>query len=486
MSTEIKINFTLDTNPLANIKADAQIILVIDKNLTHKSIQDKKALDILGYEGADEEVAQIGNNIYVGTSSLCSDEIRLAISNALKKIKKSNYKTIKIGSYASETNSNISAIVEGAILGSYKFDKYFTKKTKEKLENIIISSENYNDNKIDTSKANEEIKFAYSVASSTNIAKTIVNSTPNDVTPQELAKIAQDLIKDIPNTECFIGDNEYLEKENMNLFLAVNRASANPCRLIHLSYKPKNPKHTITLVGKGLTYDSGGLSLKPSNFMSTMKSDKGGACAVLGIFKTISELGLDIELHAVIGATENMIGGDAYKPDDVIIARNGNSVEIQNTDAEGRLVLADCLSWAQDNIKSDYLLDFATLTGACVVALGEYTIGIMGNSSKLKHQIAMNNNSGELSSQLPFNKYLKKTLKSPIADICNISNSRYGGAITAGLFLDNFITDEYKDKWLHLDIAGPAFVEKDWGYNQNGASGAGVRLVSYWINNLAQ
>ncbi|CAA6803889.1 MAG: Cytosol aminopeptidase PepA (EC [uncultured Campylobacterales bacterium] len=483
MSSIIDIKFELESNKLDSIKADATIVIVKNKDLSHKWVTQEDELKVQGFEGSAEELCQIGNNIYVGVPCFDSDEIRLALCNALKKIKKSSYKTISIGSYSSKRELNISAIVEGAILGSYKFDKYFTKKSSINVEKIIISTEDYSDNKIDETKANEEIKFSFAVANATNMAKTIVNSTPNDVTPQRLAQLAKELTIDVPNTNCFIGDNEYLESENMNLFLAVNRASCHPAKLVHLSYTPKNPKKVITLVGKGLTYDSGGLNIKTGSYMSTMKADKGGACAVLGIFKAITELKLDVELHAVIGATENMVGGDAYKADDVIIARNKDSVEIQNTDAEGRLVLADCLSWAQDKIKSDYILDFATLTGACVVGLGEYTTGIMGNNSKLKHQIGANN-SGELSSMLPFNKYLKKTLKSPVADICNISSSRYGGAITAGLFLDNFITDEYKDKWVHLDIAGPAFVERDWGYNQTGASGAGVRLVSYWINKL--
>jgi leucyl aminopeptidase len=207
-----------------------------------------------------------------------------------------------------------------------------------------------------------------------------------------------------------------------------------------------------------------------------MKSDKSGASAALHIIKAAALLKLPYEVHSVIGAAENMIGGNAYKPDDVLKARNGKTIEVRNTDAEGRLVLADCLDFAQD-LKPDYLFDLATLTGACVVALGEYTSGVMGHSTHLKHTFVSSAlKSGELVSTLPFNRYLKKLLKSSIADMSNISTSRYGGAITAGLFLDNFIRDEYKDKWLHLDIAGPAFIEKDWGYNQCGASGAGVRM----------
>ncbi|BAM31964.1 leucyl aminopeptidase [Helicobacter cinaedi CCUG 18818 = ATCC BAA-847] len=180
-------------------------------------------------------------------------------------------------------------------------------------------------------------------------------------------------------------------------------------------------------------------------------------------------------MHSIVGAAENMIGGNAYKPDDVLYSREGKSIEVRNTDAEGRLVLADCLSYAQD-LKPDILIDFATLTGACVVALGEYTSGIMGHNDKLKlefEKIALD--SGELMACLPFYRHLKKLIESKIADVCNVGSSRYGGAISAGLFLSEFIRDEYKDKWLHIDIAGPAYVEKEWDINPSGGSGAGVR-----------
>lgn len=267
--------------------------------------------------------------------------------------------------------------------------------------------------------------------------------------------------------------------------LAVGRASCHGTKLLHLAYKPKNPKKIISLVGKGLTYDSGGLSLKPATSMVTMKMDKAGACAVLGIIKAVSELKLDIEVHAFVGAVENMIGGNAYKPDDVLKSRKGDTIEVRNTDAEGRLVLADVLDYAQEKVEADYLFDFATLTGACMVALGQYTTGVMGHSNRLRHDISkVSSRAGELTASLPFNKYLKKQLKSEIADICNISNKPYGGAITAGLFLDNFIKEENKDKWLHFDIAGSAYTESPWDVNVYGGTGAGVRFMSEFLKSI--
>ncbi|OCR86435.1 aminopeptidase A, partial [Campylobacter fetus subsp. testudinum] len=219
----------------------------------------------------------------------------------------------------------------------------------------------------------------------------------------------------------------------------------------------------------------------------TMKSDKSGAAAAMAIIMGAARMELPFEIHAVLGATENMIGGNAYKPDDVLITRSGVSVEVRNTDAEGRLVLADCLDWAQSELKPDLLIDMATLTGACVVGLGEYTTGVMGNNYELQNEFKdFTKKSGEFLTILEFNDHLRELVKSQIADISNTSSSRYGGAITAGIFLDKFIKEEFKDKWLHLDIAGPAYTEKAWGYNQSGATGAGVRANLYYLAKLAR
>ena len=189
------------------------------------------------------------------------------------------------------------------------------------------------------------------------------------------------------NLEIKIFGEKYFTEQKMGAISAVGRASRHDSRLIHMTYAPANPMKKIVLIGKGLTYDSGGLSLKPADFMVTMKSDKSGGSAVLGIMNAIAKMKLPIEVHGIIGAVENMIGGDAYKPDDVLVAKNGKTIEVRNTDAEGRLVLADCLCYAQDEIQDfDYIIDYATLTGACVVGVGHYTTGIMGNN------ILLNNN----------------------------------------------------------------------------------------------
>ncbi len=479
------MQFLTEDKKVKEIKADCEIIFVVNKNLDHRWIKDKDELKTLNFKGESEEAAFLPHvhRVYIGCQNTDPEEIRIATAKAITTLEKTSYETIKIGFYGED----IKPMIEGALFGEYRFDKYKSQKEKTVQKTLILSTENYDKEK-ETKKpfSQKEINEAITIASAANFAKDIVNTPPDDMTPKKLAKLAKKTAKKLKNVECFIGDKKFLKKEKMRAMLAVARASAHPPRLIHLKYKPKNPRKKIVFVGKGLTYDSGGLSLKPSEHMVTMKSDKSGGAAAIAILKAAAELNLPFEIHAIVGAVENMIGGNAYKPDDVLKTRSGKTVEVRNTDAEGRLVLADCLSYAQDE-KPDFLIDLATLTGACMVALGEYTTGVMGHDSKLKHNfLTAASKSGELASTLPFNRYLKKLLKSSVADISNISSSRYGGAITAALFLDNFIKEEYKNKWLHLDIAGPAYVEKDWGYNKAGAGGAGVRMCLYWLKNLSE
>ncbi len=481
------MQFQIVDKKLKDIKADIELIFVVDKDLKHKFIGDKEAIKFNNYKGESVLILSEAKRAYVPLSKLDLDELRVAAAKAYNALKSLNIKSIKLASYVTQCQKlSFEALAEGFLLGSYEFNKYKEKKEKYTLKEIIFSTEEFAGKKVDLKAANEGFKEAEIIASATNFTKDIVNEIPEIYTPQKMAQDALNLAKNIASIKCEVYDEKFLAKENMNAFLAVNRASVHKPRLIHLTYKPKKSKKRIIFVGKGLTYDSGGLSLKPADYMLTMKSDKSGAAAALGIIKGAAELNLPFEIHAILGATENMIGGNAYKPDDVLISRSGVSIEVRNTDAEGRLVLADCLSYAQD-FKPDILIDMATLTGACVVGLGEYTTGIMGNSESLKSEFKNKiKDSGELVTTLDFNPYLSELIKSQIADVSNCASSRYGGAITAGMFLDKFIKDEYKDKWLHLDIAGPAYREKAWGYNQAGASGAGVRMNLYFLQALSK
>ena len=481
------MHFQITNKKIDEIKADLELIFVVDKNLKHKFIKDEKAFKFANYKGESVLLLLESGRIYVPLNKLGYDELRIAAAKAYNAVKSLNVKSLKLASYVAGCQKmSFQALTEGFLLGAYEFNKYKEKKENYVLKDIIFSSEEFSGEDVRENDAQDGFAHGEIIATATNFTKDIVNEIPEIYTPQKMAEDAQNLAKSSPNLSCKIYDEKFLEKEKMNAFLAVNKASVHPPRLIHLIYKPKGAKKRVIFVGKGLTYDSGGLSLKPADYMLTMKADKSGAAAAMGIIKGAAELNLPFEIHAILGATENMIGGNAYKPDDVLISRSGVSIEVRNTDAEGRLVLADCLSYAQD-FKPDILIDMATLTGACVVGLGEYTSGIMGNNEELKAEFkAKAAKSGELNTILEFNQHLRELIKSQIADVSNTGSSRYGGAITAGLFLDNFIKDEFKDKWIHQDIAGPAYTEKAWGYNQAGATGAGVRMNIYYLCAMAK
>lgn len=465
----------IDISIKKEAKADIKVVLLNANDNLPKDLNTKFSLQ--GFENSGNEgiFIQDSATYYLSLPSFDVDSIREAGAILVRRLRKYNIKSLSINGF-NDSEKNY-AFMLGILLGAYEFDTYKSKKSKTNLRNVYI---------LESKKSFEdELNKAIIVSSSVNFTRNIINTPPEDCKPSDLVSIAKGLTKD-STLSCEIYDTKLLKSQKAGAMLAVARASVNEPFLIKLSYKVKNPKVRVVLVGKGLTYDTGGLSLKPSDYMTTMKADKSGGCAVLGIMEAIAAIKPDIEVVGIIGAVENAIGSNAYRPDDILYSREGVSIEVKNTDAEGRLVLADCLSFAQD-LKPDYIIDLATLTGACVVALGEYTSGIMGYNENLKMEfedIALK--SGELMARLPFNKHLDKLLESKNADISNVSSTRYGGAITAGLFLGRFIREEYKQKWLHLDIAGPAFVEKEWDVNPYGGSGAGVRSVIEFILSKAK
>lgn len=474
----MKIEF--QAKKLNKIKADIELALVIGKNLNHKWVKAKDFEDI-SFNGETDQISVLPHKkkIYIGAESLDHEDLRIAVGLGIKALDQYKFKSLKIGLYG-DNFENIKAIAEGLLLGEYKYEKHKSKPKKRELNKVIFSNEEYSDLKINPEIVKNALKEAQILSEAVLFTRDLVNSTPSELTPVKFSEIAKEMALKHGLSIKVYGE-DFLKKEGMGAFLAVSKASPFPPQLIHLVYKPKNFKSKIALVGKGLTYDSGGLSLKPSQALVNMKSDESGASAVLGTMLAISKSQLPIEVHAILGVTENMIGQHAYKPDDILKAKNGKTIEVKNTDAEGRLVLADCLCYAQE-LKPDFILDLATLTGACKAALGDYTIGLMGNDAGLKQSlIEAGQRSGELIAELPFNRYLKQFLKSETADISNVPSVRMGDAISAGLFLNEFIEKKYKNKWVHLDIAGPAYVEKSWAYNSYGASGAGVRIIFEWL-----
>ena len=476
------MNVTLKNQPLIEITSELTVLFLTEETLENS--EHKALLSKTGFKATQDAFTILHESglIVCGVENYGSTALRSAAATVIKNVKKYNYSSLKLNQYYLK---NVAALVEGFIMGAYSFEMYKSEVNEVALQEVIFSSDDFNSETADFDEIQKAFNDALITATATNFSRELVNMTPQDMTPEVMAETAETLAN-TNGLECDILDEKALEFENMNAMLAVGRASIHKPRLIHLAYKPENPIHTVSLIGKGLTYDSGGLSLKPAASMVTMKMDKAGACAVLGMMKAVSELKLPIEVHGFIGAAENMVDGSSYKPDDVLTARNGKTIEVRNTDAEGRLVLADVLAYAQDTVDADYIFDYATLTGACMVALGPYTTGMMGHSNHLKHNIMKATaHSGELVGSLPFNDHLKKLIKSDVADICNIASKPYGGAITAALFLDNFITDKMKQKWMHFDIAGPAYTESAWDVYGHGGTGAGVRMTIKFLESLS-
>jgi len=424
----------------------------------------------------------LNNRLYVSCLKLKSENIKTAFFKVMEFVKKTKINSLKIDIVQNNKELDISNIIEGLYFGNYEFNKYKSENQKKENFDIFIFIEK---SKKEKSYFEEQLFKTINICKSINFTRDIVNTTPQDYYPEVMANDALEIAKN-KNIECKVFGEDYLKQNGMNAMFCVGKASIHESKLIHLTYKPKNDIAKIVLVGKGVTYDTGGMSLKRNDGMVSMKCDKAGAASVLGLIHALSALDLPFEVHGIVGAVENMIGGNAYKPDDILKAMNGKTIEVTNTDAEGRLVLADCLTYAQKNIENmDYIFDLATLTGASIGAFGGYTTAVMGYSEKLKKKILKaSKKSGELVGFLPFNDYLQKMLDSEIADFKNSNSNKNGAAITASLFLSKFIEDKNKKKWLHFDIAGPSYRQENWGYYSYGATGVAIRLLLEFMEDL--
>jgi leucyl aminopeptidase len=310
------------------------------------------------------------------------------------------------------------------------------------------------------------------------LARELVAAPANTVTPITMAETAQQLASDY-GMAIEILEQQECEQLGMGAFLGVAKASELPPKFIHITYKPEGtPKRKVAIVGKSLTFDSGGLNLKVSGSgIETMKMDMGGGAATLGAAKTIGQIKPDVEVHFVCAATENMISGRAMHPGDILTASNGKTIEVNNTDAEGRLTLADALVFAE-KLGVDAIVDLATLTGACIIALGDDIAGLWSTDEQLGNQIKdAAQKAGEKFWEMPMEEKYFEGLKSPIADMKN-TGPRGGGSITAALFLKQFIQET---PWAHLDIAGPVWADKQNGVNNSGATGFPVRTLVNWV-----
>jgi leucyl aminopeptidase len=349
------------------------------------------------------------------------------------------------------------ALAEGLLLGAYRFDRHRSEKEEKALTFRIPGAE-------------EVLERARKVAEGVYLARDLVNEPPNLLTPEALAERALEL--GALGVEVEVLDEEAIASLGMGAFLAVAQGSANPPRFIRLRYAPPGARARLDLVGKGLTFDSGGYSLKPTESMTTMKGDMAGAAAVLGAMKSAALLGLPVEIRGYIAACENMISGRAYRVGDVLKTLSGKTVEVMNTDAEGRLTLADALFYAERE-GAERILELSTLTGAAVVALGEEVAALFATEpawGSLVQEAA--HRAGEKVWPMPLEKAYREKLKSPVADMKNVGD-RNGGAITAALFLSEFV----RVPLAHLDIAGPAFAKKGHALGPEGGTGFGVRTI---------
>jgi len=367
-----------------------------------------------------------------------------------------------------ELEASVEAIAEGALLGLYSFTKYKKPEYEDIEEMLIVVRE-----KGKVPILEPAIGKGKLIAEATNLARDMVNEPANYMTPSQMAEAAKEIASKY-NLEFKLFDREDMEKMGMGALLGVAKGSNQPPKLITLSYKgDERSKKALGFLGKGITFDSGGISIKPSEGMGEMKDDMAGAAAVMTALGAIAQLKPKINVTAIIPATENLPSGTALKPGDVLKAMNGKTIEVISTDAEGRLILADALSYAR-KLGLSPLIDLATLTGACRVALGTLYSGLFGNNQDLLDKILrVAERTGERMWQMPMPEEYKEQNKSEIANVKNTGN-RYGGAITAALFLAEFVDNT---PWVHIDIAGTASSNKESGYIVKGATGAGVRTL---------
>jgi leucyl aminopeptidase len=402
-----------------------------------------------------------------------NDTIRFVsgkIAQKAKELKLKEFAVIVPSNSAIETISASSQIIEGCKMSLYKFEKFKSKKEGKSPDLSIFVSKS---NKVSNAIKNSEI-----ISDGVIFTKGIANLPPNECTPTSLATFAKMMAKK-NKMKCIIFSKNELAKKGFGGISAVGKGSKNEPKLIVLEHNggSKNEK-PIVLVGKAVTFDTGGISLKPGEKMDEMKFDKCGGCTVLGIMKVVSELRLPVNVVGIVPSVENMPGGESYRPGDIIKLYNGKTAEILNTDAEGRLILADALAFGEKQYSPKAIIDFATLTGACIIALGTNVAAIVSNNERLTQRIKESSKkTTEEVWELPLNDDYMDMIKSDVADMKNIGIGRAAGTITAAAFLRNAIE---KTPWIHIDIAGVAWTQvatKSKPYNPKGATGFGVRLI---------
>jgi leucyl aminopeptidase len=381
-----------------------------------------------------------------------------------------------------DDDETLRAVVEGVQLGGYAFTRFRTaasaKKARRPVGTALVVVPDPRDK-----RTKAVVDRATVVTESVTLARDLVNTPPGDLRPADFAQAAVDACAPV-GCEVEVLDDDALREGGYGGILGVGAGSSHPPRLVRIGYTGKKARTTVHLVGKGITFDSGGLSLKPAQAMEWMKSDMGGAASVIATLRAVARLGLDIDVVGWVPTAENMPSGQAIRPSDVLTMRGGKTVEVLNTDAEGRLIMADAIVRASEE-KPDYIIDVATLTGAQLVALGSHVYAVMANDDGLRSELVESAGAaGEQAWPMPLPEELRKSLDSEVADLSNIGD-RNGGMLTAGLFLKEFVPDGVR--WAHLDIAGPAFNQGEaYGYTPKGGTGVPVRSLVEFLARAAR
>ncbi|NCV43988.1 MAG: leucyl aminopeptidase [Actinobacteria bacterium] len=448
-----------------------------------------EALDDMGATGASDEVIKLPGESTklilltgLGAGEITHEVLRRAAGAAARSLLGQKSATFAL---PHKSREEAAAIAEGALLGSYAFDEFrgATKPDrKSPLAKIELHTNFAKDKKLQEALQRAEVISKYS-----HLVRDLVNTPPSHLNPVSFCAKFQPLAKKL-SLKVEVLSEQQLKKLGYGGIIGVGQGSANPPRLLHISYRPKGAKKRLAYVGKGITFDTGGLALKPAQGMEAMKSDMSGAAAVSAAILAIAELKVPIEIDAWAPLAENMVSDTATRPSDIITIYGGKTVEVLNPDAEGRLILADALVKAAEvgnrNGKLDGIVDVATLTGAQVVALGTRTSAVMTNNENFRDRFLETvNRTGEQFWPMPLPEELRASLDSPVADIANIGE-RMGGMLVAGLFLKDFISPDLP--WLHLDIAGPAYNEsKPHGYTTVGGTGVALRTLLAFAEDVA-
>ncbi|HSF19034.1 MAG TPA: leucyl aminopeptidase [Vicinamibacteria bacterium] len=479
------MKISLSTDSLANVRADLAVavfdpktsLFTVPETAIGRALRDAsdgfrteryRRERLVTFEDAERIKALLVFSTTLSKAFDLGENVKIFAARSLAYARDYGYSKVVFLLDDARGREYIGHAAEAYVLADYRFDKYKhgeSERTREVSVSLLCRPQ-------DRTAAESALVRYRTVAEAVNDARDLVNEPGDKIYPKVLADAAKRIAK-AGNLGIRVVSGSQLEKAGYRGLIAVGKGSIYPPCLIVLRYRPKKrSKHHLALVGKGITFDTGGISIKPAEAMWQMKGDMAGGAAVLGAMSAIAKLRPSLGVTGIVAAAENFPGPKAQRPGDIFVAKNGKSVMVDNTDAEGRLVLTDALARAGEE-KATHIVDAATLTGSCVRALGQSVAGIMGNDPKLiEAVIRSGKRHGELYWELPLVEEYRESLKTPYADVNNIGGKN-AGAITAGLFLREFVPE--RTSWAHLDIAGPFIMEKPWKYYPEGATGFGVK-----------